>query len=288
MAYTHLITATQLQDLLNSNSKVVIFDCSHDATTYWQSFEQQRIKGAVASFLERDLSTFAAEKAVNAGRHPLPKPEIFAAYLTQSGLTHDAQAVVYDRNNNSHSGRLWWMLKWLGHNHVAILDGGLAAWLANNGATESGEIMTPTPAATPYQPRLPLRKLVFMDEVLAKLDDEQTTIIDARSHERYLGKVEPLDKVAGHIPNALNRPFADNFQADGHFKSPEVLRQEWCALLQGRENHRIIHYCGSGVTAIPNLFAMELAGFAPTALYAGSWSEWSNREDTPKIGADNH
>ena len=189
------------------------------------------------------------------------------------------QAVVYDRSNANYCGRLWWMLKWVGHDAVAVLDGGLQAWQGAGGAVTD----QPEPAhfQSNFELRPALRKLATSADVLAGLGQPGQTLVDARAAPRFKGDVEPLDPVAGHIPGALNRPFAQNIGADGRFKPPAQLRAEFEQLLAGRSPAGVVHHCGSGVSAVPNVIAMELAGFAPTALYAGSWSEWCSDPQRP-------
>ena len=282
MTYTHLISAEQLMALHASGAPLQVFDCSGelgDAAKADAMFADKRIAGAVQAHLERDLSAHAAQDAVNGGRHPLPKRELFAQTLQALGLDNRMQALVYDRNGANYCGRLWWMLKWAGHDAVAMLDGGLQAWEAAGGALDSG----------PVQPRVrgqfalgpALRRLVQTSEVAEQLGQRGQTLIDARGAPRYRGDVEPLDPVAGHIPGALNRPFSDNFGADGRFKSAAALKAEFGALLAGRDAAGVVHHCGSGVSAVPNVLAMELAGYAPAALYAGSWSEWCRTPGLP-------
>jgi thiosulfate/3-mercaptopyruvate sulfurtransferase len=202
-----------------------------------------------------------------------------AQWLGSLGIHNGMQIVVYDRHKSAYCGRLWWMLKWLGHDAVAVLDGGLQAWKDAGGALDSGAAPTPKPAT--FDLKAPLRQLVLTEAVAQDLGRPQQTIVDARAGARYRGEMEPLDPVAGHIPGALNRPFTDNFTEDGRFKSPELLKAEWTEVLAGRPVSSVVHHCGSGVTATPNVLAMELAGFGPTALYAGSWSEWSRTPGLP-------
>lgn len=203
----------------------------------------------------------------------------FAAWLGSQGVGNGTQVVVYDRNGMNYCGRLWWMLKWCGHEAVAVLDGGLAAWQAAQGAVESGN----SPAAEPARFELgePLATLTDTDTVLAGLGQASQTVLDARGAPRYRGEVEPLDPIAGHIPGALNRPFSDNLGPDGRFKPAAQLQAEFSALLAGRNPASVVHQCGSGVSAVPNLLAMELAGLGRQALYAGSWSEWSRTPGLP-------
>lgn len=282
MSYTHLITAQELQALQASGAPLLVFDCSSELCNPAKAdelFADKHIAGAVQAHLERDLSAHDPAQAVNGGRHPLPQRELFAQTLQALGLDSTMQAVVYDRSGANYCGRLWWMLKWAGHDAVAVLDGGLQAWEAIGGAIESGPAQ-PRPRGN-FELKPALRRLVQTDEVLQQLGQPSQTLIDARATPRYRGEVEPLDAVAGHIPGALNRPYAENFDANGRFKKPEQLRAEFDQLLAGRDASGVVHHCGSGVSAVPNILAMELAGFPAPALYAGSWSEWSSTPGAP-------
>ena len=281
--YPLLITAAQLQALTQSGQNVAVLDCSSDLMKPELAdsmFESEHIAGALQAHLDRNLSAHHDADAVNGGRHPLPAREKVAAWLGSQGIGNTTQVVVYDRNAGNYCGRLWWMLKWLGHDAVAVLDGGLQAWKAAGGAIASGPAQAPA-APAQFAVKAPLRQLVMIDSVVAQLGRPAQTVVDARGAPRYRGEVEPLDPIAGHIPGALNRPFTDNFTADGFFKSPNVLKAEWEQVLSGRSASTVVHHCGSGVSAVPNLIAMELAGFGPTALYAGSWSEWSRTDGLP-------
>ncbi|MDO5692792.1 MAG: sulfurtransferase [Pseudomonadota bacterium] len=283
MAHTHLISADELKALQASGAPLMVFDCSAELGNPAKAdemFAARRIVGAVQAHLERDLSAHDPAHAINGGRHPLPTREHFAAWLTAMGFNNAMQAVVYDRNGANYCGRLWWMLKWMGHDAVAVLDGGLQAWEAAGGAVESGP--APAPAAPGnFVLKTPLRRLVQTDEVVQGLGRDTQTLIDARGAPRFRGDTEPLDPIAGHIPGALNRPFTDNLGADGRFKPREQLKAEFDALLAGRDAAGVVHHCGSGVSAVPNVLAMELAGYAPAGLYAGSWSEWSRTPGLP-------
>ena len=282
MHYTHLISADQLKALQASGAPLLVFDCSSELGNPDKAdamFAEKHIAGAVQAHLERDLSAHDPANAVNGGRHPLPKRELFAQTLQALGFDNAMQAVVYDRNGANYCGRLWWMLKWAGHDAVAVLDGGLQAWEAAGGAVESGP--APRRARGQFSLKPALRRLVHTDEVLQQLGRPTQTLIDARGAARYRGETEPLDPVAGHIPGALNRPFTDNLGADGRFKPREQLQAEFDALLAGRDAVGVVHHCGSGVSAVPNVLAMELAGYPPAALYGGSWSEWSRTPGLP-------
>ena len=284
--YTTLVSVAQLQALQASGAPLSVFDCSFDLTNPpagHAQFTEQHIAGAQHADLDQHLATHDADKRVNGGRHPLPQREVFAAWLQRVGVNHDTQVVVYDRNGMNYCGRLWWMLKWCGHEAVAVLDGGLQAWVAAGGAVASGHASTTANKASQgnFALRAPLVKLVDTSTVANALTTGQQTIVDARGASRYRGEVEPLDPVAGHIPGALNRPFNTNLNAQGFFKSPDELRTEFAALLGQADAHTVVHHCGSGVSAVPNVLAMEVAGLGRTALYAGSWSEWCNTPGLP-------
>ena len=281
--YTTLISVEQLQALQASGKPFMVFDCSCDLMKPEMAdsmFASVRIQGAQQAHLDRNLSTHDAS-AVNGGRHPLPARENVAAWLSSLGFHNAMQAVVYDRNGANYCGRLWWMLKWLGHDAVAVLNGGLQAWQAANGAVESGPstlASTPTPG---FEVKPALREWVNTADLAAHVGHPTLTVIDARGAARYRGEMEPIDPVAGHIPGALNRPFTDNLAADGFFKSPEILRAEFEKVLAGRNPSTVVHHCGSGVSAVPNILAMEIAGLGVTKLYPGSWSEWCNTPGLP-------
>jgi len=280
--YTTLISAAQLQTLLESPQSVRIFDCTSalmDPLLADTQYAERHIAGAVQAHLDRDLSAKPPQPAVNGGRHPLPQPEQLAQWLGRMGFDNQMQAVVYDRNGANYCGRLWWMLKWLGHEAVAVLDGGLQAWEAAGGAVASGP--APQYSLGRFVPGAPLLPLLQTHEIHERLGQSGQTLIDARAGARYRGEEEPLDPVAGHIPGALNRPFGQNLTAEGFFKPAPQLRAEFEALLAGRPPHTVIHHCGSGVSAVPNLLAMMIAGLGPTGLYAGSWSEWCNTPGMP-------
>lgn len=279
--YTTLIDVAQLKALRASGQPVLVFDCSADLmnpAAGAQQYQERHIAGAVFADLDHHLSDKTGSRTASRGRHPLPHVDTFAAWLRSVGMNNDMQAVVYDRQGVNFCGRLWWMLKWAGHEAVAVLDGGLQAWEAAGGAVESG-----AGAARPggnFMPSAPRRQLADTAAVLRGLNGAQT-LIDARAAARYRGEVEPLDPVAGHIPGALNRPFQSNIGPDGRFKSAAALRAEFEALLGGRDPATVVHHCGSGVSAVPNVLAMEIAGLGQTALYAGSWSEWCSDPARP-------
>ena len=299
MNYSTLISAPQLQALIASGQPLRIFDCSFDLMQPQlgeKQYLESHIAGAVYANLDTALSakhginpaktgveavitTTGADAPASGGRHPLPQREKFASWLSSVGFGNDMQAVVYDRNGVNFCGRLWWMLKWAGHDRVAVLDGGLQAWVAEGGSVKNGE------EAAHFQSNFALAaqgaKLVPTSAVIANLGLPVQTLIDARAAPRFAGEVEPIDPVAGHIPGAFNRPFAQNLGPDGKFKLPTQLKAEFETLLNGRDPASVVHHCGSGVSAIPNIIAMEIAGLGGTGLYAGSWSDWCSDSSRP-------
>jgi thiosulfate/3-mercaptopyruvate sulfurtransferase len=234
-----------------------------------EAFAAGHLPGAQHVHLDRDLSAKGGAPAVCGGRHPLPTREHFAATLGRLGITAETPVVVCDAQGGMFAARVWWMLRWVGHTAVAVLDGGVPAWVAAGGALETGAAEPVVPVADYPLSAEPGCAVFTADELHARLG--RVTLIDARAPERYRGDVEPLDPVAGHIPGALNRPFSANLAPDGRFQSPETLRAAFAPLLGAGE---VVHQCGSGVTACHNLLAMEVAGLPAGALYAGSWSEW--------------
>ena len=247
-----------------------IFDCRHDLTNpaFGElTYAQAHIPGAQFLHLDRDLS---GETTGRNGRHPLPERSAFASRLGALGVDQSNQVVAYDDAGGMFAARLWWMLRWLGHDEVAILDGGLQAWLSA-GMALSHETVQVVPAHfVPQQGAQP----VVANDVAARLGKRDSILIDARSPDRFRGESEMLDPVGGHIPGARNRCFRDNLGADLRFKPAEVLRSDFAVLVGTADPATVIHQCGSGVTACHNLLAMEIAGLSGSRLYAGSWSEW--------------
>jgi thiosulfate/3-mercaptopyruvate sulfurtransferase len=269
MPYTKLVSTQELFDHL-ADPTWVVFDCRHDlkrAEFGPREYAKSHIPGARFLHVDEDLS--APPTGTN-GRHPLPDPDAFARKLGAAGVDRSKQVVAYDAHGGSYAARLWWMLRWLGHDAVALLDGGWGKWLREE-RPETDAVPTPTPAR--FEPR---QRALTVDAafVLAHLRDPSVVVVDARAAERYSGATEPLDPVAGHIPGSINVPYQDNLAAGGVFKSAEALRALWEPLLHGVEPASIVHSCGSGVSACHNLLAMEIAGLSGSRLYPGSWSEW--------------
>jgi thiosulfate/3-mercaptopyruvate sulfurtransferase len=277
MAFKTLISTSVLAMHLEDDP-VAIVDCRFklgDESWGEDAYVASHIPHAVYAHLDRDLS---GPKNGTNGRHPLPDPDTVSRTFTRFGITSGVQVVAYDQDNGMFASRLWWMLRWLGHDAVAVLDGGFAKWTAEGRDTRSG---TETRAAQTFiaAPRPDL--LATVDEVAALHADRNWRLVDARAPERFRGDVEPLDKVAGHIPGAVNHCYQTNLDAEGTFRSPEELRAHLRATLGDQPADRIVCYCGSGVTACHNLLALEHAGLTGARLYAGSWSEWSSDPARP-------
>jgi thiosulfate/3-mercaptopyruvate sulfurtransferase len=282
---TLLIQADTLRDELSRRVPYLVFDVRHDLSDH-QAGRRAYIEGHIpgALYLDNETQLSAARTGRN-GRHPLPSRDDFAALMRAQGLTSRTRVVVYDAGDSGYAAHLWWMVRWMGHEQVSILDGGWRAWVESGGAIETGRrepalsegqaVQSMAPAAKPAMP------MVDAHAILDNLDRQVFTVVDARAAQRYSGSVEPLDPVGGHIPGALNRPYQNNLRADGRFKAPETLREEFEALLGPRLNAGVVHQCGSGITACHNLFAMELAGLSGSALYPGSWSEWCSDPARP-------
>jgi len=269
--YTMLIEPRELAALAAADPAVAIVDCRHDlARPEWgrEAFAAGHIPGAVFAHLDQDLS---APVRPETGRHPLPNPERLAATFTRWGIDGDTQIVAYDQGSGAYAARLWWLARFLGHGRVAVLNGGLAAWQA------AGFPVTTILASRPARrfaahPQLPA--VVSAAQVARGLAHGDMVLVDARSADRFAGRNETLDPVAGHIPGARNHPFGGNLDADGRFLAPEELARRWHQTLSGADPGSVVAMCGSGVTACHNLLAMEVAGLSGGRLYAGSWSEW--------------
>ena len=269
MSYTTLVDVETLQAHLDDPNWLVV-DVRHQLsdTGYGEhAYAAGHVPGAVFLHCDRDLS--GAMSGGN-GRHPLPDPERLAQRLGDIGIGALTQVVVYDDAQGMIAGRLWWLLRWLGHDAVALLDGGLPAWQAAGGTLTS---VVPTLLPRAFVTR-PQDLSVNADYVLERLETPHMRLVDARGADRFRGESETIDPVAGHIPGAVNRCFKDNLLPDGRFKPAARLRAEWLAVLAGSPPDLVVHQCGSGVSACLNMVAMEVAGLPGSRLYAGSWSEW--------------
>lgn len=272
MPYTTLISADDLARNLHDPSWVVI-DCRHDLAdpdAGRRAYDAGHIPGARFAHLDTDLS----DKSPGAngefrGRHPLPERTAFVETLRRWGVNHGSQVVAYDAHGGMFAARLWWMLRWAGHEAAAVLNGGLGAWEARNSPLAGKAVEHPRGNVEPHAP---LVRTVNVDDVLANVRQPVFTLIDARAPDRFRGENETLDPVGGHIPGAKNRFFKDNLQSDGRFKPASQLAEEFSTLLLSPD--AAVMQCGSGVTACHNLLALEIAGLSGAALYPGSWSEW--------------
>ena len=271
-----LISTSELAAIINEPNLVIV-DTRHDLmqpSIGHDAYLAAHIPGAIYVSIDEDLS---GTKTGNNGRHPLPEPDAFAATLAEKGISNESLVVVYDQGSAMFVGRLWWMLRWLGHDNVLVLDGGIAQWQKEGRAVET---TVNTRNATTFKASLHDHMRLTAAQTQAALADPTRRILDARAAERYRGEVEPVDPVAGHIPGAFNRAFPNNLR-DGVFKPADELRREFAAILAGRSPEQLIHQCGSGVSALANMIAMEHAGLHGSALYAGSWSEWCSDASRP-------
>jgi thiosulfate/3-mercaptopyruvate sulfurtransferase len=277
MNFTTIITPNQLEPHLEE-ANWAIFDCRFDLVQPRWGEEQylvEHIPGAVYVHLDDNLS---APKSGTNGRHPLPGIEVIAEYFSELGIDEGTQVVIYDARGGGIAARLWWMLKYLGHEAAAVLDGGFPEW------KRLGLPVQPNPESRvprQFKPRLKPDLKVIADEVLERRSPSSSLILDSRAPERYRGEDEPFDPIAGRIPGAVNRFWQTNLDADGRFRNPDILRAEFESLIGSIAPTDTIVYCGSGVTGCHNVLTMNYAGFQGVRLYAGSWSEWSSDPSRP-------
>jgi thiosulfate/3-mercaptopyruvate sulfurtransferase len=277
LMFTTLVSLSDLAAHLDDPGWIV-FDCRHDLTeteSGRQAYFQSHIPGARFIHLDNDLS---APKTGRNGRHPLSDAERFCERLAAFGMASGKQAVAYDASGGYYAARLWWMLRWVGHEAVGVLDGGWDAWL-KAGKPLTAERPLISPGSFDCRPREAMA--VDVSYVKSHLDQPDMRLIDARGADRFRGENETLDPVGGHIPGALNRSFRLNLDGSGYFKTPTELRNEFVELLGTTEPSQVVHQCGSGVTACHNLLAMEIAGLGGSKLYPGSWSEWCSDPSRP-------
>jgi thiosulfate/3-mercaptopyruvate sulfurtransferase len=274
-----LISATDLMDQLRGAHPPLLLDCGFDLAdpaAGRRAWEQAHLPSAHYLHLDDDLAGAKRDASGRfRGRHPLPDRAMFAARLGAIGIGPETPVVAYDAQGGPYAARAWWLLRWMGHEDVAVLDGGITAWRA-----AGGELTRAVPAPQsrePYPLHAPAMPTLDADAVRAGLG--RLRLIDARAGERFRGEVEPLDRAAGHIPGAFNRFFKDNLGPEGCFKGVDALRAEWAPLAAAGD---LVHSCGSGVTACHNLLAAAHAGFGQGTLYPGSWSEWSDDPARPR------
>jgi len=278
MKYQTLISIDDLAAQLGDPDWVVV-DCRFwldDTEKGRRDYRQAHIPGAVYAHLDEDLS--APVRPGETGRHPLPPVDELAARFGRWGIADGVQVVAYDDRGGAIAARLWWLLRWLGHDDVAVLDGGWPSWVA---AGHPVDAVIPMPSPRPFAPRPRPEMLITAGEVLQRVDDPAFRLIDSRAPERYRGEQEPLDPVAGHIPGAVNYHFIRNLTEDECFVTRQVLRQRFLALLDDVPPEQAVFYCGSGVTATHNILAVTHAGLGTPRLYAGSWSHWITDPERP-------
>lgn len=282
--YKTLISTDDLARRL-SDPALVVVDCRHnlsDVAAGERAYRASHLPGARFMHMDRDLS---GERTGRNGRHPLPEVAALSAVLGRAGIDASKQVVAYDQNNGMWASRLWWLLHWLGHDAAAVLDGGLDKWVAERRPLTADPPITRPARFVAMTPR----PIVSSDDVLRHLKargSSPMTILDARARERFRGDIEPLDPVAGHIPGAINRPYAANLTPQGTFKPVELLRAEFAAQLGSTPPAAVVHQCGSGVTACHNMLAMAVAGLPGSRLYPGSWSEWAADPTRPVARGD--
>ena len=277
MTYRTIISVAQLRERLGDPS-VVIFDCRHDLMQPEKgalAYKEAHVPGARFAHSDRDLS---GAKNGRTGRHPLPEPAVLMAWLGANGVDATRQVVAYDYVGGASATRLWWMLRWLGHDEVSVLDGGWARWTSLGLPVDTA---VPSPLQGDFVERPRPGMVVDAAAVLASIGVAGVAMLDARAPERYRGDVEPIDAVAGHVPGARNRPFVASLGPDGRFLPPAQLRAALLEDLGGTPSSQAIAMCGSGVTACHLLLAMEHAGLGGGRLYPGSWSEWSRDPSRP-------
>ena len=277
MSYTTIVSTDELARSLGDADLVVVDVRSDlgDPTAGRRAYDAGHVPGAVFADLNRDL---ASEPGGGRGRHPLPDVASFAERAGAWGIGPGVQVVAYDAGDGMYASRLWWLLRWLGHDEVAVLDGGFAKWVS-----EGRDVTTdvPTPAPRAFEPRPRDGWIVDAAGVEAMREDASRVLVDSRAPERYRGEVEPIDPVAGHVPGAVNRFYKANVNADGTMRSPDELLREFESTLAGKPSSSAVIYCGSGVTACQNLLALEHAGLPGARLYPGSWSEWVSDPSRP-------
>jgi thiosulfate/3-mercaptopyruvate sulfurtransferase len=277
MNYTTIVSTATLAEHLN-NAQWVIFDCRFslaDSEAGFKAYQEGHLPNARYAHLDDDLSSTITDES---GRHPLPDFDLLTEKLCRWGVSNDSQVVVYDDVSGSFAGRMWWLLRCLGHDAVAVLDGGITQWQKEQRILSIAEAKI-TPAV--FKPQRRHAQWLDVKQLQNRLQNNEIKLLDARAPERYRGEQEPVDAVAGHVPGALNHAWKLNLDVDGLFLPGELLRARFAALLGDTPPERTVHMCGSGVTACHNVLAMEIAGLSGSRLYPGSWSEWIRDPQRP-------
>ena len=270
MLYTNIVSVEPLKQHMN-DPDWIIFDCRFsldEPQKGYQEYQKSHIPGAYYAHLDDDLSS---PQRADSGRHPLPEIGKFTQWLGHHGVGSDKQVVAYDDAGGAYAARLWWMLQWLGHEAAAVLDGGWQAWTSAEFPVDQS---TRPLEANVFVPRPDRSRWLDVDQLVHAMNADSMLVVDARGPDRFTGKADPIDPVAGHMPGAVNLPFPGNLTKDQRFRSADELCARFQTLLADRPAETIVHSCGSGVTACHNLLAMEIAGLSGSKLYPGSWSEW--------------
>ncbi len=278
MAFTTLIDTDTLSHRLHDPTFTIV-DCRFKLDDeHWgaRAYAEAHVPGARLAHLDRDLS---GPKNGTNGRHPLPEPSALIATFARLGIGDNTQVVAYDQDAGMYASRLWWLLRWMGHADVAVLDGGFAKWVAEHRPTTAGT--TAGPRTTVTFTGSPRDMTVNANDVARLVDNPEWRLLDSRAPERYRGEVEPIDRVAGHIPSATNHFFKENLDNEGRFLSVNVLRRRLQDAIAGVRPDHVVCYCGSGVTACHDVLALEHVGLSGARLYPGSWSEWSSDPARP-------
>ena len=277
MSYKTIIS---IEDLIKNldNEEFIIFDCRcdiKDPKHGIESYTEGHIRNSIFVDIDNDL---ASKKTLKSGRHPLPDPDLLAQKLSQWGLSNSKQAVVYDDAGGAFASRMWWILKWMGHDKVAVLDGGIHEWNKKGGKLVTEQTIF---NRSEFETNINDEMQVDVSEVEDAQYKMDRIIIDARSKERYLGIEDKVDPIAGHVPGAISQPLSNNLVKGGTFKSPSELRLIYSKILGDTSPSTMISMCGSGITACHNILAMEIAGLKGTTLFVGSWSEWITDSSRP-------
>ena len=275
--HTNLIDSAKLLTIIGEPTTLV-FDCRHELTNPEYgitNYQTGHLPNAVFACMEKNLSR--KPDGTN-GRHPLPSIHLFSDWLSECGVTDTTQVVAYDDAGGVYASRLWWMLRWVGHDAVAVLDGGIQDWVKHGGSIDLTEPHRSPRCTFELQPR---NACVDANFILTTSDRNEMLVIDAMANYRFHGRNEAIDPVAGHIPGAVNRFFKNNLNEAGKFRSPSELKTSFEQIMGDTPSYNVIHQCGSGVTACHNLLAMEVAGLHDSKLYPGSWSEWISDPTRP-------
>ena len=277
MGFNTIISAHELKEIIN-NDNVRVFDCRFslkDPQGGLKSYQQGHVPNAQFADMDTQLSSAMTETS---GRHPLPDADVFIKQLKAWGVNNDTQVIAYDDISGAFAARLWWMMRWVGHEDVAVLNGGIQKW------TDAGYTLTNDNVEFTrgdYSGVANMEWLVDITSVESELTANNITLIDARSADRFTAKDQKTDPVPGHVPGAINLPFPGNLTKDGVFESPDILKQRFDNVIQNQPLTNVVHMCGSGVTACHNLLAQAMAGLPPTKIFIGSWSQWIRDPSRP-------